>query len=181
MMTKLKNTKENMDMEQNEMDTETDNANDDELKNTKENMDMEQNEMDTETDNANDDELKNTKENMDMEQNEMDTETDNANDDELKNTKENMDMEQNEMDTETDNANDDELNNTTQKTEINPEHYMGKELAINIPVVENVPDNHADRPGTAVNHHTDADGREKNRGNIFRRCWSYIMKRTKIN
>ena len=86
------------------------------------------------------------------------------------------------MDKETDDPNDGESNNTIQKPEINPEHYMCKELPANIPVVENLLDNdNDDRPGTAVNHHTDVDKRQKNRGNIFRRCWSYIRKRTKIN
>ena len=171
------NTKDNMDMERNEMNTETDDPNDDEL-NTKVNMDMERNEMNTETDDPNDDEL-NTKDNMDMERNEMNTETDDPNDDEL-NTKDNMDMERNEMNTETDDPNDGELNNTTQKTEINPEHYMCKELPINIPVVENLLDNdNDDKPGTAANHHIDADWRQNTRGNIFRRFWSYIRKRTK--
>ena len=165
------NTKVNMDMERNEMDTETDDPNDDEL-NTTDNMDMERNEMDTETDDPNDDEL-NTKDNMDMERNEMDTETDDPNDDEL-NTKDNMDMERNEMDTETDDPNDDELNNSTQKTEIDPEHYMCKELPVNIPVVVYLLDNNND-------HHIDADRRQKKRGNIFRRFWSFIRKRTKRN
>ena len=170
---------QNTDMVEPLMDTETDDPNDDEL-NTKDNMDMERNEMDSETDDPNDDEL-NTKDNMDMERNEMDTETDDPNDDEL-NTKDNMDMERNEMDTETDDPNDGESNNTIQKPEINPEHYMCKELPVNIPIVENLLDNdNDDRPGTAVNHHTDVDRRQKNRGNIFRRCWSYIRKRTKIN
>ena len=168
-----------MDMERNEMDTEMDDPNDDEL-NTKDNMDMERNEMDTEMDDPNDDEL-NTKDNMDMERNETDTGTDDPNDGEL-NPKDNMDMERNEMDTETDDPNDGESNNTIQKPEINPEHYMCKELPVNIRVVENLLDNdNDDRPGTAVNHHTDVDRRQKNRGNIFRRCGSYIRKRTKIN
>ena len=173
------NISENMDMERNEMDTEMDNPNDDEL-NISENMDMERNEMDTEMDNPNDDEL-NIKDNMDMERNEMDTEMDNPNDDEL-NISKNMDMERNEMDMETDNPNDDESNNTTQKTEINPEHYTCKELSLNIPVVENLLDNdNGDRHGTAANHHIDVDRRQKKRGNIFRRFWSYIRKRTKRN
>ena len=173
------NTKDNMDMERNEMDTETDDPNDDEL-NTKDNMDMERNEMDTETVDPTDDEL-NTKDNMDVGRNEMDTETDDPNDGEL-NTKDNMDMERTEMDTETDDPNDGESKNTVQKPEINPEHYMCKELLVNIPVVENLLDNdNDDRPGTTANHHTDVDRRQKNRGNIFRRCWSYIRKRTKIN
>ena len=174
-------TKDNMDMERNEMDTETDEPNDDEL-NTKDNMDMKRNEMDTETDDPNDDEL-NTKDNMDMKRNEMDTETetDDPNDDEL-DTKDNMDMERNEMDTETDEPSDGELNNTTHKSEINPEHYMCKELPLNIPVVENLLDNgNQDRPGIAANHHIDADRRQKKGGNIFRRFWSYIRKRTKRN
>ena len=173
------NTKENMDMERNAMDTEMDDPNDDEF-NTKENMDMERNAMDKEMDDPNDDEF-NTKENMDMERNAMDKEMDDPNDDEI-NTKENMNIERNEINTGTDYANDDELNNTTEKTEINPEHYMGKELAIDIPVVENLLDNdNDDRPGTAVNNHIDADRRQKKSGNIFRRFWSFIRKRTKRN
>ena len=172
------NTKDNMDMERNEMDTETDDPNDDEL-NTKDNMDMVETLMDTETDDPNDDEL-NTKDNMDLVETLMDTEMDDPNDDEL-NTKDNMDMERNEMDTETDDPNDGELNNTTQKTEINPEHYMCKELSLNIPVVENLLDNdNEDRPGTAANHHIDADRKQKKRGNIFRRFWSFI-RRTRRN
>ena len=144
------------------------------------NTDMVETLMDTEMDDPNDDEL-NTKDNMDMERNEMETETDDPNDDEL-NISEIMDMERNEMDTEMDDLNDGELNNTTQKTEINPEHYMCKELPINIPVVENLLDcDNDDRPGTAANHHIDADWRQKKRGNIFRRFWSYIRKRTKRN
>ena len=114
--------------------------------------------------------------NTDMVEPLMDTETDDPNDDEL-NTKDNMDMERNEMDTKTDDPNDGELNNTTHKAEINPEHYMCKELPINILVVENLLDNNNDdRSGTAANHHTDADRRQKKRGNIFRRFWSYIRK-----
>ena len=136
--------------------------------------------MDTETDDANDDEL-NTGENMDMEPTVMNTETDDANDDEL-NTGENMDMEPTVMNTETDDANDDESNNATQNTKINPEHYMGNELPINIPVVENVPDNHNDdSPATAENHHIDTDRRGRECENIFRRFWSYHRRRTKRN
>ena len=173
------NTKDNMDMKRNEMDTETDDPNDDEL-NRNDNVDMKWNEMDTETDDPNDDEL-NTNDNMDMERNEMDTETDDPNDDEL-NTNDNMDMERNEMDTETDDPSDGELNNTTQKSEINPEHYMCKELPPNIPVVENLLDNvNEDRHGTAANHHIDADRRQRKGGNIFRRFWSFIRKRAKRN
>ena len=173
------NTKDNMDMERNEINTEMDDPNDDEL-NTKDNMDMERNEINTEMDDPNDDEL-NTKDNMDMEQNEINTEMDDPNDDEL-NTKDNMDMERNETNTEMDDPNDGELNNTTQKTEINPEHYMCKELPLDIPVVENLLDNdNDDRPGTAANHHIDADRRQKKRGNIFRRFFSYIRKRIKRN
>ena len=161
------------------MDTETGDPKDGEL-NTKVNMDMERNEMDTEMDDPNDDEL-NTKDNMDMERNGMDTETGDPNDDEL-NTKDNMEMERNEMDTETGDPKDGELNNTAQKTEINAENYMCKELPLNIPVVENLLDNdNDDRPGNAVNHHIDADRRHKKRGNIFRRFLSYIRKRTKRN
>ena len=173
------NTKDNMGMKRNEMDTETDDPNDDEL-NTKDNMDMKWNEMDTEMDDPNDDEL-NTKDNMDMKWNEMDTGTDDPNDDEL-NTKDNMDMKRNEINTETDDPSDGELNNTTQKSEINPEHYMCKELPLNIPIVENLLDDDNEvRHGTAANHHIDADRRQKKRGNIFRRFWSYIRKRTKRN
>ena len=166
--------------------------NDDQL-NIGEIMDMERTETDTETDNANDDELNNSTQepeinpehyylckelpiNIPVVENVPD------NDDQL-NVGEIMDMERTEREMETDNANDDELNNSTQGTEINPEHYyLCKELPINIPVVENVQDNdNGDRPGTAVNHHIDADKRYKKRGNIFRRFWRYIRKRTKRN
>ena len=193
------NIGEIMDVERTEMDTETDDPNDDELNNTTQeteinpehyymckelsiNIPVVENVPDDDNGNdPNDDEL-NIGEIIDMERTETGTETDDPNDDEL-NIGEIMDVERTEMDTETDDPNDDELNNTTQETEINPEHYyMCKELSINIPVVENVPDDdNGDRPGTAVNHHIDADRRQKKRGNIFRRFWSYIRKRTKRN
>ena len=177
-----------------------DNDNGDDQLNIGEIMDMERIETDTETDDPNDDELNNTTQeteinpehyymckelpiNIPVVEKVPDNDNgDDPNDDQL-NIGEIMDMERTETDTETDDPNDDELNNTTQETEINPEHYyMCKELPINIPVVENVPDNeNGDRPRTAINHHIDADRRHKKRGNIFRRFWRYIRKRTKIN
>ena len=176
-----------------------DDPNDDQL-NIGEIMDMERTETDTETDDPNDDESKNTTQeteinpehyymgkkltiNIPVVENVPDNDNgDDPNDDPL-NIGEIMDMERTEMDTETDDPNDDESKNTTQETEINPEHYyMCKELPVNIPVVENVPDNdNGDRHGTAANHHIDANRRQKKRGNIFRRFWSYIRKRTKRN